>query len=216
MTTEELLCSMEPLMKKIASNFYQVPFEDLMQAGRIGVLKALKNYKEHKNVKFSTYAYDYILGEMYEYACKDQKMKVNKEVLRLTKQIQIARNALSQKYMRDVSLQEVAQFLELDESLVEQAITATREMVYLDAPREEMRDYYETIAEKESIPLDEKLSLYDSLRTLPREEQKILNYRYFEDLTQSETAKKMGMTQVMVSRYEKKSLRQLKRYYEVA
>ena len=89
-------------------------------------------------------------------------------------------------------------------------------MVYLDAPREEMRDYYETIAEKESIPLDEKLSLYDSLRTLPREEQKILNYRYFEDLTQSETAKKMGMTQVMVSRYEKKSLRQLKRYYEVA
>ncbi|MBR1679059.1 MAG: hypothetical protein IJ704_00235 [Bacilli bacterium] len=203
-------------MKKIASNFYQVPFEDLMQAGRIGVLKALKNYKEHKNVKFSTYAYDYILGEMYEYACKDQKMKVNKEVLRLTKQIQIARNALSQKYMRDVSLQEVAQFLELDESLVEQAITATREMVYLDAPREEMRDYYETIAEKESIPLDEKLSLYDSLRTLPREEQKILNYRYFEDLTQSETAKKMGMTQVMVSRYEKKSLRQLKRYYEVA
>ncbi|MBR1749062.1 MAG: hypothetical protein IJ743_04620 [Bacilli bacterium] len=207
---------MEPLMKKIASNFYQVPFEDLMQAGRIGVLKALKNYKEHKNVKFSTYAYDYILGEMYEYACKDQKMKVNKEVLRLTKQIQIARNALSQKYMRDVSLQEVAQFLELDESLVEQAITATREMVYLDAPREEMRDYYETIAEKESIPLDEKLSLYDSLRTLPREEQKILNYRYFEDLTQSETAKKMGMTQVMVSRYEKKSLRQLKRYYEVA
>ena len=153
---------------------------------------------------------------MYEYACKDQKMKVNKEVLRLTKQIQIARNALSQKYMRDVSLQEVAQFLELDESLVEQAITATREMVYLDAPREEMRDYYETIAEKESIPLDEKLSLYDSLRTLPRKKQKILNYRYFEDLTQSETAKKMGMTQVMVSRYEKKSLRQLKRYYEVA
>ena len=141
MTTEELLCSMEPLMKKIASNFYQVPFEDLMQAGRIGVLKALKNYKEHKNVKFSTYAYDYILGEMYEYACKDQKMKVNKEVLRLTKQIQIARNALSQKYMRDVSLQEVAQFLELDESLVEQAITATREMVYLDAQREEMSEY---------------------------------------------------------------------------
>lgn len=215
MTTEELLCSMEPMMKKIASSFYQVPFEDLLQAGRIGVLKALKNYQQHKNVKFSTYAYDYILGEMYEYACKDRKMKVNKDVLRLTKQIQIAKNALSQKYMREVSFQEVAAFLELDHSLVENIVLATREMIYLDAPREDSRDFYETIPEKEKLPLEERISLYDSVRKLPREEQKIICYRYFEDLTQSETAKKMGMTQVMVSRYEKKSLRQLKKYYEV-
>lgn len=215
MTTEELLCSMEPMMKKIASSFYQVPFEDLLQAGRIGVLKALKNYQQHKNVKFSTYAYDYILGEMYEYACKDRKMKVNKDVLRLTKQIQIAKNALSQKYMREVSFQEVAAFLELDRSLVENIVLATREMIYLDSPREDSRDYYEIIPEQEQLSLEERISLYDSVRKLPREEQKIICYRYFEDLTQSETAKKMGMTQVMVSRYEKKSLRQLKKYYEV-
>lgn len=215
MKVDDVISSLEPIIKKIASNFYRVPYEDLMQAGRIGVLKAFKNYKKNQKVKFSTYAYDYIFGEMYDLSCKNYKIKINKDVLRLAKQIQITINALSQKYMREVSLSEVADFLGVDVSIVQNTLEATREMIYLDSSREETRNYYETIPQKETIPLDEKILLYDFVSTLPRDEQRIINYRYFEDLTQSETAKKMGWTQVMVSRYEKNSLKRLKKCYEV-
>ena len=64
--------------------------------------------------------------------------------------------------------------------------------------------------------MDEKLTLSSGIESLSDSEQKILKYRYFDDLTQSETAKKMGMNQVMVSRVESKSLKRLREYYEVA
>ncbi len=215
MTVDDLISGMEPMIKKIASNFYRVPFEDLMQAGRIGVLKAYKNYKKNNNVKFSTYAYEYIMGEMYDLSCKNYRIKVNKDILRLAKQIQITKSALSQKYMREVTLREVADFLEIDESVLQNTLNATEAMINLDAPRDENRDLHEMLPCKETISIEEKISLHDLINSLSPEEQKIINYRYFEDLTQSETAKKMGMTQVMVSRYEKKCLRQLKKKYEV-
>ena len=74
----------------------------------------------------------------------------------------------------------------------------------------------ETIPVVEKISLDDRITLQSGIETLPLSEQKILEYRYFEDLTQSETAKRMGMTQVMVSRYETKGLKRLREYYEVA
>ena len=215
MTIEELIKENMPLIKKIASNFYHVPFEDLMQAGTIGILKAYKNYRQNGDVKFSTYAYDYIYGEMYDLSCKERKIKVNKDILRLAKQIHITKNALSQKQMREVSYQEVADYLELSMDKILSVLQATKEMMSFDDHQEENRDLYETIPYEETLSLDEKITLQDSMKTLSKEEQQIIGYRYFKDMTQSETAKKMGMTQVMVSRYETKSLKRLKKYYEV-
>lgn len=206
---------LSPLIKHIATKFYEVPFEDLMQAGAIGVLKAYKNYRQNNNVKFSSYAYDYIFGEMYELVMKNRKIKVTKDILKLAKQIEHARNALSLKLEKIPNYEELSQYLEIPLNQIAEVLYVTGEMTSLDDNTQEARELYETIPSKESISLEEKLTLEEGIESLKEEEQKIIKYRYFNDLTQSETAKKMRMSQVMISRYEQKSLKKLRQYYEV-
>lgn len=215
MTTEDLVNDNLALIKHIAASFYNVPFEDLLQAGAMGILKAYKNYKNNGTTKFSTYAYDYIFGEMSDFVNKDRKIKVSKDMLRLAKQIEVTRNAMSLKIGRIPDYEEVASFLELSPHQVMEAVECTREMISLDNNTKEVRDLHEMIPAKEVMPLEDKLTLNDAIQNLSESEQKIIEYRYYEDLTQSETAKRLGMTQVMVSRYENKSLQALRSYYEV-
>ena len=204
-----------PLIKHIAQNFYHTSFEDLLQAGAMGILKAYKKYRQNGTTKFSTYAYDYIFGEMYDFVMKDRKIKVNKETLKLAKQIGLTKNALSLKMNRLPTYEEIASFLHLSPIIIREALLATTETISFDDKKDEARDLYEIIPQEERLSLDDKITLEDSINTLPQSSQKIIRYRYFKDLSQSETAKRMGMTQVMVSRYEKKSLEQLKRFYEM-
>ena len=203
-----------PLIKHIAQNFYHTSFEDLLQAGAMGILKAYKKYRQNGTTKFSTYAYDYIFGEMYDFVMKDRKIKVNKETLKLAKQIELTKNALSLKMNRLPTYEEIASFLHLSPLIIREALLAATETISFDDKKDEARDLYEIIPQEERFSLDDKITLEDSINTLPQSSQKIIRYRYFKDLSQSETAKRMGMTQVMVSRYEKKSLEQLKRFYE--
>lgn len=186
-----------------------------MQAGAIGVLKAYKNYRQNNNVKFSSYAYDYIFGEMYELVMKNRKIKVTKDILKLAKQIEHARNALSLKLGKIPNYEELSQYLEIPLNQIAEVLYVTGEMTSLDDNTQEARELYETIPSKEIISLEEKLTLEEGIESLKEEEQKIIKYRYFNDLTQSETAKKMCMSQVMISRYEQKSLKKLRQYYEV-
>lgn len=204
-----------PLIKHIAQNFYHTSFEDLLQAGAMGILKAYKKYRQNGTTKFSTYAYDYIFGEMYDFVMKDRKIKVNKETLKLAKQIELTKNALSLKMNRLPTYEEIASFLHLSPIMIREALLATTETISFDDKKDEARDLYEIIPQEERLSLDDKITLEDSINTLPQSSQKIIRYRYFKDLSQSETAKRMGMTQVMVSRYEKKSLEQLKKFYEM-
>ena len=92
----------------------------------------------------------------------------------------------------------------------------TKSFIYLDNNNEESRDLYETIPSSEIISLDDKIMLLEGINTLPEEDKQIIKYRYFDDYTQTEVAKRMGLTQVMVSRRETKSLAKIKKYYEVA
>ena len=204
-----------PLIKHIAQNFYHTSFEDLLQAGAMGILKAYKKYRQNGTTKFSTYAYDYIFGEMYDFVMKDRKIKVNKETIKLAKQIELTKNALSLKMNRLPTYEEIASFLHLSPIMIREALLATTETISFDDKKDEARDLYEIIPQEERLSLDDKITLEDSINALPQSSQKIIRYRYFKDLSQSETAKRMGMTQVMVSRYEKKSLEQLKRFYEM-
>lgn len=216
MDTELLVKANIPLIKKVATKFYNVSFEDLFQAGCMGVLKAYKNYHQNGTTKFSTYAYDYIYGEMYECVYKSRKIKVSKDLLRLARKIDLAKNVLSQKFNRQATYEEIAQFLSLDLKIVYEAMNVITDTISLDDSNEEERSLYETIPLEEPLSLEEKITLQDGIRYLKPEEQKIIDYRYFKDYTQSETAKKLNMTQVMVSRYEKKSIKKLRDYYEVA
>lgn len=216
MTAEQLIEENLPLLKSIASNFYNVPFEDLLQSGKLGILKALKKYRTDGNIKFSTYAYNYIFGEMYDFLNKDREIKVSKEMIRLAKKIELTQNALSLKIGRCPTYEEIGQFLGLTPYEVMTALSINNKTVSLDKNDEETRNLYETIPVKEKLSLDDKITLNMGLEELPEMEQKIIRYRYFEDMTQQETAKKLGKTQVMISRYESKSLKRLRKYYEVA
>lgn len=217
MTDMDIVRENEWLIKKIAKKFYNVSYEDLYQAGVMGLMNALRNYHNDGTTKFSTYAYQYIFGEMYQSVYKNQSIKISKDILRAYQKIEMARSALSQRLHKIPNNMEVAEYLGMDVMNVEQVV-ASGSFLLMSLDDEERfgdRSYYETIECPENLSLDDKIILQDGIKTLSNEEQKILEYRYFEDMTQSETAEKLHMTQVMVSRYEKKGIQKMRSYYNI-
>lgn len=208
---EEIINSSVPLIWKIAKNFYNVPKSDLYQAGVLGVIKAYNHYKKDGKTKFSTYAYNYIFGEMYLLA-NNKDIRLNKDVLKLLKMIDKGKARLAQVIMREPSNGELANYLEMDEKVLETVLGYKSKFVSMDDVRGEVRDLHEVISEEENLSVDEKIMLKDSINSLSYLEKDIINSRYFEDLTQSETARKLGITQVMVSRYEQRSLKKMREF----
>lgn len=216
MTDMEIVKENEWLIKKVSSMFYHVDKEDLYQAGVLGILKAIPKYHNQGTTKFSTFAYSFVFGEMYQMVYKNQAIKVSRDTLRAYQRIEMARSSLAQKLARIPSYDEVACFLEMDPMVVEQiVVSGSYLMTSLDEKNNESeRSYYETIPAEESIPIDDVLTLQEGISTLNPEEQKIIQYRYFNDMTQQETAEKMNMTQVMVSRYERKATHKIRSFYD--
>lgn len=209
MTTNELIDAHMGLIKKIANKFYNVSREDLIQVGVIGLLKAYQNYQDTKSAKFSTYAYPYIFGEMYGLVNSNKDIKVSKEMLKLYKVVEKTRYELAQRVGYVPTDREVAQFLELDANLVSEAVLCSQSMIFLDDEASEL-NLHEVIADKHSVDVDLKIAIDDSFKVLEAQEKEIIRARYYDDLTQSEVAKKLNMTQVMVSRYEKKAMEKMK------
>lgn len=209
MNTNELIESHMGLIKNIASKFYVPDKQDLIQVGVIGLLKAYQNFKDTYNAKFSTYAYPYIFGEMYNLVNGNKNIKISKDILKIYKLVEKTRYDLAQKQGYLPSYEEVALFLELDVNIVSEAVVSAQTMISLDDEANEL-NLHEVIPDKKSTNIDLKIDLDDSFKVLNPEEQEIIRSRYFEDLTQSEVARKLNMTQVMVSRYEKKSLEKLR------
>ena len=214
MEIEQLIALNEKLIYKIANNFYNVPKEDLYQAGVIGIIKAYKNFERTSDTKFSTYAYNYIYGEMYELSNTLRSIKLTKDILRIYKQIEKTKYLLAQSLNRIPSNHEIAEFLNIDILLIEQIINSTSNIMSLDDD-EKTRPVYETISKETKVPQDQMIDIKDSLDTLDTKEKQIIEYRYFKDYTQSETAKIMGLSQVTVSRYEKKSLTKMYNYLNI-
>lgn len=214
MTTEDLIASNTGLIYKIANDyFYGVEREDLFQAGAVGVLKAYENYKKDGITKFSSYAYPFIFGEMYTLAMQKQ-IKISKDYLKLYKSIEMARYSLAQKWGFIPNNEQLALYLEKDINEIETAILAGSVMVSsLDKAGDEDRSLYETIASEQVMSWDDQIAIQEGLAQLSEEERQIIKYRYFEDMTQSEVARKLKKTQVMVSRYEKKGIDKMREYY---
>lgn len=211
MDTSDIISSNSSLIYKIASKFYGVEKEDLYQAGILGLLKAYQNYEENENCKFSSYAYNYIYGEMYLLSY-NKSIKYSKEVLRLYQSIEKARYTLAQKYGKVPSNEEIAMALELPLESIEEAIMAGAGIMSLDSANSEF-NLYDVLANGDDVDtIDNKIALEDSMSNLSNEEREIIKARYYDDLTQSEVARKLKMTQVKVSRYEKKSLDKMHSY----
>ncbi len=186
--------------------------EDLFQVGVIGIMKAYHNYDENFNIKFTTYAYTYILGEMKKYIREDKSIKISRNISSLNSKIEQAANMLSQKLYRNPTSMELSQFLGIPEMLVNEALNSKREVKSIDEPiASDSKEVtlHETIPGK-VLDIDTLIALKQELTKLDSVELELLKNRYFDDKTQMETASDLGMTQVQVSRKEQKVLTKLR------
>ena len=201
----------------IRKYFRGYDIEDLYQVGVVGVMKACDNYKEDKNTKFSTYAYKYIYGEIYNYINNSKLLKVSRETTSLYKKINEAKNILSQRLMKEPTVYELSSFLEIEPNIIEMAINSVKKIdsidkvVYSDGKDVEMLD---TIRDEKDYYNIDYMLLNETINRLPEEEKQIIYLRYFEDRTQSEVAGILGKSQVGVSRTEQKTLRKIRNNYQ--
>lgn len=213
----EFIMKYEKLVCKIASKYSCYSnFEDLKQVGMIGLLKAVDKYIPNPQTKFSTYATFWIRGEILEYLRNDKNIKPSKEILALSKKVEICRERLKDKFNREPSVSEIATILEEDEKNVLDAIYAKEFVLstdYIINQDEEGKDtsLYDTIPYYEMGYDEDILALHFELDKLSEEEKKIIDLRYYQDMTQSEVSKVLGTNQVNVSRSESKILQKLKK-----
>ena len=185
--------------------------EDLYQAGCLGLINAYKKYNPNMNCKFTTYAYPYILGEMRKLVREDKGIKISREITKLNLKIEKAYVLLTQKLMKEPSTYEIASYLEIPEYYVSEAILSLNKIKSIDEPVNcEGKEFTLQDVIGESNNIDDLILLRDSLNKLTEDEKELINNRYVNDYTQSETSKIIGMSQVQVSRKEHKVLEKLK------
>jgi RNA polymerase sporulation-specific sigma factor len=185
--------------------------EDLYQAGCLGLISAYKKYNPNMNCKFTTYAYPYILGEMRKLVREDKGIKISREITKLNLKIEKAYVLLTQKLMKEPTTYEIASFLEIPEYYVSEAILSLNKIKSIDEPvNGEGKEFTLQDVIGKCNNIDDLILLRDSLNNLTEDEKELINNRYVNDYTQSETSKIIGMSQVQVSRKEHKVLEKLK------
>ena len=185
--------------------------EDLYQAGCVGLISAYKRYNPNMNCKFTTYAYPYILGEMRKLVREDKGMKISREITKLNLKIEKAYVLLTQKLMKEPSIEEIASYLEIPEYYVSEAIISLNKIKSIDEPvNSDGKEFTLQDVIGESNNIDDLILLRESLKNLSSDELELINNRYMKDYTQSETSKIIGMSQVQVSRKEHKVLEKLR------
>ena len=201
----ELIKANEGLIYKIASKYSKYySIEDLYQVGSIGIIKAYKKYREDSNAKFSTYAYKYVLGEIIDFIRKDRNIIVSEEYMSIYKKY--IRELLFTKYEREPSFSEISSFMEISESELLNII----ESVMFTMSSEVSEDFtYEGIVDNRDDILN-KILIDTELESMDEIDRKIIDYRYYQGYSQSETAILMGMSQAGVSRSEKLILSKIK------
>ena len=205
--SNEIIESNSWLIYKIArsySEYYNI--EDLFQVGSIGLLKAYKNYDKNSNVKFSTFAYKYVFGEIISYIKKDRNIIVGDEYMSIYKKYEKVKNLLTSKYNREVSFSEVCKFMEMDEQKLLSVIESVMFTKSIDG--DSLINYEFAYDNREDI--FNKVLLESELDALEPFDKSLINYRYYQGFTQSETAQALNTSQVKVSRREKMILQRIK------
>ncbi len=190
---------------------FGVEDEDLMQIGSVGLIKAARDYDPQKQVQFSTYAVAKIVGEIKTYLRDNGSIKISRKYKEDKLKIDRAARLLTQRLGREPKLSELVAETGLDAEAILSATEATQPTVSLDLPPEE-GGVTPSIGSPEEEALDRVLTR-EILSSLPPRERRLIVLRFFMEQTQSATAKELGMSQVAVSRLEKKILSDLKNKY---
>ena len=175
--------------------------DDLYQVGMLGLIDAYKHFNKSYDTKISTFAYYYIVGEVNKYIRESSSLKVSRDLIELKKKILKVKDIMIQKLGREPSNLEISLYLEVDEELIDEALIATDEVTSID-------EVY-NIGDYDNVSAD-ILDLKNEIDKLPINEKKLILSRYYNDMTQSEVSKELGISQVQVSRNETKILQKLK------
>lgn len=217
--TERLLCINRGLLRNVAARFLErgIPLDDLMQIGTIGMIKAIRSFDVSRGTQFSTYAFPLIFGEIRRYVRDDGLIKVGRQYKRLAAMIMNERNRILVEEGRDAHISELAETLGVSVEEAAMAVDAASPVVslsdraYNDDDGVELEDVIADVAGvDEAERIIDKIALAEAISTMPQMWQRIVALRFFRGLTQSRTAELCGVTQVKISREEKKLLEYLR------
>ncbi len=219
---ERLICCNLALVKSIVRGYLGrgAEYDDLVQIGSIGLIKAIKNYDSSYNVRFSTYAVPMISGEIKRFLRDDGIIKVSRSLKENSIKVFRAQEQLKNELMREPDLSELSERTGMSAEDITEAMEAVREPVSIYEPV--YQDSAHTAYLLETLPSDvnQEASLLDSmllkqlLDSLGERERRVILLRFFRDRTQSEIASAVGVSQVQVSRIITKTLAKLKELSE--
>ncbi|PWK14472.1 RNA polymerase sporulation sigma factor SigF [Tumebacillus permanentifrigoris] len=213
---ESLVLSNQRLVWSVVQRFLNRGYEpdDLFQIGCIGLMKAIDKFDLSYDVRFSTYAVPMIIGEIQRFLRDDGSVKISRSLKETARQVRRMRDELAKKFGRQPHINEVAEALGMEPT----------EVVFAQEAMRQPASIHETVFENDGDPIylmdqisDEaqnkwfdKLALHDALTRLPERERLIVFLRFFRDKTQAEVAEVLGISQVQVSRLEKKIMQQIR------
>jgi RNA polymerase sporulation-specific sigma factor len=207
-----------PLVSSISKKFINrgYEYEDIYQIGCMGLVKAINNFDDSFNTKFSTYAVPMILGEIKRFLRDDGMIKVSRNTKIIAKKLHFDKEALTKKLDRDPTIEELAEFSGINKEEIVFALEATNGIQYLhdtihqdDGQPVLLIDKLSEKAEASEDMID-TIALKEALRSLDIKSRQIIMLRYFKDKTQNQVANMLGISQVQVSRIEKKVLKIMK------
>ena len=187
-----------------------IEYEDLFQAGCIGLIKATDAFEEERGLMFSTYAVPVIMGEVRRLFRDGGAVKVSRSVKELSFHINRKKEELEQKFNREPTVSEIAKELSTTVEAVTEAICASQSTVSLTDNGEDGVKEIDLPTESPEEEISNRLIVEEAFKYLDDLERKIIVCRYYKYMTQSETAKKLNMSQVQISRAEKRILLKLK------
>lgn len=201
-----------PLVHSLCKRFAGrgIEYDDLFQAGCVGLIKAADGFDAERGLCFSTYAVPVILGEIRRMFRDGGSVKVSRGLKELSLKTMRAKSVLEIKLSREPTIGELAAELGVTPEDIVEALSAAQPTVSLTYDSEDGTKNTDIPVEGPEDLLSDRLVLERAFRYLDPTERKIIKCRYFEFLTQSETAKKLNMSQVQVSRAERKILTKLR------
>lgn len=215
--TEAIVHLNAGLVKSIALRFLGrgCDMEDLIQTGNIGLLRAIRTFDEGRGCAFSTYAVPLIFGEIRRFLRDDGMIKVSRETKRLGAMLNAERERMSADGDGTVRLSDIAKRVGVSPEEAADALCATSPVTYLSDllyNSEDSPDVESSLSDDDELCRSfDRLALSCAIGKLPESRRKIIMLRFFRDMSQQKTAEALGISQVKVSREEKKILDFLRR-----
>lgn len=187
-----------------------IEYDDLYQAGCIGLIKAADNFNSELGYKFSTYAVPVIIGEIKRLFRDGGSVKISRSLKELSLKINHEIQKFSSENGREPTISELSQKMNVEPGQIAEAMSASMQPVSLTINNDDGESQNDIPVNPPDENLTEILSLKSEIERLDERDKQLIQLRFYNGMTQSSTAKKLGMTQVQVSRREKKILLYLK------